>query len=298
MPYRFQEDETLAAGMRRIVREQLEEAIRQLEGEPVSHKAIHQARKAFKKIRSLLRLMQSRIGEEHFHRENKALRHAGRKLGRARDAQVRAATLAALLDGESTDAALEEMLREFQSEGDAAAADAAGSGAVQQTLHSLRAAVERIDGWADAEWSDARDGLARAYARGRRMMKQSRKDGSDEQLHDWRKRVKDLWYHTRLLRGLWPAVMKPLAAELHRLSGLLGDDHDLATLRGEILAQSERFGEKSVAEALMQIDRERARVQASMWRLGARIYAEKPKAFMRRIDAWRDVMLIQSVPSY
>ena len=34
------------------------------------------------------------------------------------------------------------------------------------------------------------------------------RDPSPEHLHDWRKRVKDLWYHLRLLRDAWTDAMK------------------------------------------------------------------------------------------
>ena len=51
-----------------------------------------------------------------------------------------------------------------------------------------------------------------------------------ESLHEWRKRVKHLWYHHTLLRSLWPPVMEVTGDEAHALSDHLGDDHDLAVL--------------------------------------------------------------------
>ncbi len=290
MPYRFQKSETFTEGMRRILREQLRQAIEQLENEPPSKKAIHEARKSFKKLGSLLRLVRSRIGQENFKRENGWLRLVGHRLAGARDAQVRAATLDDLLDGGAGDEVLREMLAGFEAEASAAGDEAAEGDAVAATRLVLRETLDRIDDWADAEWSDARDGLQRAYRRGRALMAECAESGSDEELHDWRKRVKDLWYQLRLLRLLWPPVMKTLASEVHELANLLGDDHDLAVLRDTIQAEPERHGEKAVAEALMRIDRRRAQLQAAVWQLGARLYAEKPKAFTRRIDAWRAAM--------
>ena len=49
-------------------------------------------------------------------------------------------------------------------------------------------------------------------------------------MHEWRKRVKDLWYHCLLLQDAWKPVMSALADEAHELSDRLGDDHDLAVL--------------------------------------------------------------------
>lgn len=289
MSYRFQNGETFTEGMRRILREQLGQAIEELEAEPPSEKAIHAARKSFKKVRSLLRLVRSRVGQEHFKRENGRLRTAGHRLAGARDAQVRAATVASLLDG-GADEVLREMLAGFEAEGRAAGEEATESDAVAATRLAVREALEQIDQWADAEWSDARAGIQRAYRRGRALRKDCVEGGSDEELHAWRKRVKDLWYHLRLLRLLWPPVMKTLASEAHELADLLGDDHDLSVLRGAVLAEPERHGEKATAELLMRIDRRRSQLQASVWQLGARLHAEKPKAFIRRIDAWREAM--------
>ncbi len=51
-----------------------------------------------------------------------------------------------------------------------------------------------------------------------------------ENLHEWRKRVKDHWYNLTVLRDVWPPVMEPLAKAAHALSERLGEDHDLEVL--------------------------------------------------------------------
>ena len=43
-----------------------------------------------------------------------------------------------------------------------------------------------------------------------------------EIFHDWRKRVKDHWYHSRLLQGFWPAGIRPHRKAVKELSELLG----------------------------------------------------------------------------
>ena len=73
-------------------------------------------------------------------------------------------------------------------------------------------------------------GLERTYRRGRRAFKAALEEPSAEALHEWRKRVKDLWYEHTLLRELWPPVMSATGDEAHELSDRLGDDHDLVVL--------------------------------------------------------------------
>ena len=58
----------------------------------------------------------------------------------------------------------------------------------------------------------------------------ARRQPSDENLHEWRKRLKDLLYQLRLLQAAWPTVLGAYVQEAHRLADLLGDDHDLTVL--------------------------------------------------------------------
>ena len=99
-----------------------------------------------------------------------------------------------------------------------------------------------------------------------------------EALHEWRKRVKDLWHHHTLLCSLWPAVREAAAGEAHALSDRLGDDHDLAMLAAWVEENADPGAEFFEAVAVR-----RSRLQAEAVALGARVYAEKPKAFTARL---------------
>ncbi|MCQ9933930.1 CHAD domain-containing protein, partial [Staphylococcus aureus] len=55
-------------------------------------------------------------------------------------------------------------------------------------------------------------------------------------LHEWRKRVKDHWYQARLLRPIWPAIMDPHVAAADTLGEILGQVNDLAVLRDRLEA--------------------------------------------------------------
>src|ERR1700733_10637342 len=70
--------------------------------------------------------------------------------------------------------------------------------------------------------------------RGRQAFTRARGTREMEDLHAWRKRVKDLWYHERLLASTCGPTVRGHAKDLDRLSELLGDDHDLAVLRQEL----------------------------------------------------------------
>src|SRR5680860_812625 len=57
----------------------------------------------------------------------------------------------------------------------------------------------------------------RAYKRGRRAYKAALEDPSTENLHAWRRRVKDHWYHHTLLARSWPEPMKTFGDRATRL---------------------------------------------------------------------------------
>ncbi|MGZ8667682.1 MAG: CHAD domain-containing protein, partial [Solirubrobacterales bacterium] len=99
----------------------------------------------------------------------------------------------------------------------------------ERTAVEIESGDTDIDAWAleDEGFDLLRPGLKRAYSRTRKSYRRARKHPSDGALHEFRKRSKDLWYHLRLVRRAWPAVITTTTEEAHELSDLLGDDHDL-----------------------------------------------------------------------
>jgi hypothetical protein len=114
------------------------------------------------------------------------------------------------------------------------------------------------------------EGLARSARRGGRRLARVEHDPADERFHDWRKRVKDLWYQHALV-----GRDKDLADRAHELSSILGDEHDLAVLRGEVDAHADEFswgGEHRRITDLIVIRRDQ--LQGEAMRLGRPLYAE------------------------
>ena len=299
MTYRLRDEDAPSAGLRRSAQEELDDAMRHLteglDADPVV--AVHEARKSVKKLRALLRLARRELGEETYARENAALRDAGRRLSETRDADVLLQTFDGLADravGHLPQTALTRIRGALRGRRRRAS---------PATLRRLAGAVAgelAVIRDRSAEWHLERDdwrlvarGLGRAYARGAAALPRTGSAPTVEELHDWRKRVKDLWYHTRLLKPIWPGVLEATAEEAHQLSELLGDDHDLAMLR-ERLTTDPAFTEALPAdlEPLIElIDARRAELLEQARLLGRRLYAEKPKAFERRMrrywNAWR-----------
>jgi CHAD domain-containing protein len=276
--YRLKPDEPLPDGIARIARGRIDHALDELRGgtDSTPEEAVHEARKDMKKLRALLRLVRGEIGESSFARENACFRDAARELAGTRDADVMRATL----DGLDIPAGVGRRLRELIQSNGALDGDGGRRAAAGRAVAILSEARSRVDDWPLEHDSFAalEDGLARTYRRGRRDFKAARSDPSVETLHEWRKRVKEHWYHHTLLRSLWPPVMEATADQAHELADRLGDDHDLALLAGWAARHADPPPELGEA-----VDRRRSDLQGEALELGARLYAERPGAFVRRL---------------
>ena len=73
--------------------------------------------------------------------------------------------------------------------------------------------------------------------------------------------------------------MDAVGDEAHTLSDLLGDDHDLAVLLA--WAQEHTEPEPELVEA---VEARRAALQQEAVELGARLYTDRPKVFVRRLE--------------
>lgn len=289
MAYRFETDETVREAFARCAAEQLDDAIRELSDriseDPVD--AVHSARKAVKKERSLLRLMRGAMPAKQRRRENQTLRDAARGLSGARDAEVMIETLDQLSERyagqvpQSTfDRIRETLVGARDEQRQALVGSALGARAVGE-LGAVRVRVEDLT-VAGGGWRAIEGGLLRSYRDGRRAYARAQSHRGMEEWHDWRKRVKDLWYEQRLLTGLCGPVVKGQVKDAHLLADLLGDDHDLAVLR-RALAGGSVHAPADIDAVVRLIDHRRAEVQDEAIWVGARVYAEKPKAFARRM---------------
>ena len=278
MSYRLDLARGGPAAVRAVGHEQLAGAIRQLTEERDAERAVHEARKHIKRLRSLLRL--SRAGMDPAARRalNAELRDLARRLSAARDADVMVQTVGALrgrFHGALTARTVPTLEARF-------AAEAADISRPPDVAVALQALLAGVDEW-PLDWIDFAAGATVVYARGRAEMDRALDDPSLFQLHEWRKRVKDLWYHAQLLTAAWPPVFDALAAEAHRLADRLGDDHDFGVLAERIGAAGDG---PDVARLVALCHARREELQQDAFALGAKLYAESPRAFERRVRAY------------
>ena len=290
--------ETVEDGIKRIVHEQIEQAIKEIDSPRMKRSdAIHEVRKRCKRIRAVLRLVRPQF-EKTYQFENVWFRDAAKGLAELRDAEAIIETYDSLLDkfGDQIDRrAFAPVRRAFTLRQKKISEE---SGDVKQKLKKLRGrmnkAAGRIAGWKlkVAEFPGIEAGLVATYLRARKTMAAAYDEPTAANFHEWRKQAKYHDFHMRLLSGLWEPVMASLAKETAALSDSLGDDHNLEVLHQTLLKSPKHYGKKRDIQVLLGlIDRRSAELRVEANTIGTRIFAEKPSAFGRRFrgywEAWR-----------
>jgi CHAD domain-containing protein len=294
--YRIRRDEKAAEAVRRIFTGRLDDALEQLRerlDDDVAG-AIHETRKDLKKARAVLRLVRTRMDDDVYCRENMRLRDAARALAGMRDAEVKVGTIEALEErfGDELHVGMVELRLDLEAERDAAAdSDSAIRTAARQAGEAIEAVRGSAESWSFSKsgWKLLEPGVERSYARGRNRFSDVRSEPSPVNIHEWRKRVKDLWYGLRLLRDSWPEVVGEMGAGAHDLSDLLGDHHDLTVL-GEDIRRRDRFAAHGddLAAIMSVIEGRQEELLEAAVPVGERLYAESPANFRKRMRAyWR-----------
>lgn len=280
-----------AEEVRKVARQGIDKAIEAL-SVPSEERAegVHQARKRFKELRALLRLVRKPLGGE-FKAENQRLRDVGRALAESRDAAAMLESwdlLAKRFPSPFAEQSFGLARRRLHERARRGEADTSGLDQhIDGVKTELEAFRERVESWklAPKGFDLFAAGIKRTYADGCVELAKVRVDLSDDQLHEWRKRVKDHWYQTRLLTPGWPTLMQLRSDTLKQLADMLGDDHDLAMMLQLMQQQPELFGDARQLERLeVMIAERRSELQSGALKLGDEIYLDAPEELVAR---WR-----------
>jgi CHAD domain-containing protein len=294
MAFRLRRKESVAEGVRRIAREEIDCAVAEIAAREAPLEVIvHESRKHCKKLRGLLRLVGPAL-EENFASDDAWLRETSQGLSLVRDADVLLQTLDKLHDRFRNDcdlaalvpirqALVEHRRRVAEEEGDIGAR-------LKEFAAQMHNGRRRIEDWRfdEAGFDALAPGLKQTYRRGRRALKRAYADPAPENFHQWRKHVKYHWYQMRLLGGLWKQEMQVRRDAADYLADLLGDDHDLVVLHHTLSGGD--FGIDAASEGVQSLlsfaDRRRLELQNTAHSVGRRLYAEKPSQLIQRLHGY------------
>jgi CHAD domain-containing protein len=297
--------EMLGAGIKRVTLDQLELAASgYFDGEDQFAGAVHESRKAIKRIRALLRLVRPELTERVYAYEDNTMRDTGRLVSEVRSvvAVTEAAESVRDLYGELlADGTFDELTSRLAHRRDVVELAALEDpNLVGRVVRNLEKAYHRYSSWPtdpDArevyglgirdDYSSIESGLHSIYARGRREMVAAYTTSGEQAFHQWRKRAKYLRYQMEFLAPLWPEVVVGLTMTLDHLGLLLGEDHDLAELLALLHARPDLCPnprERSLFAAL--VSQRRTELQTAAEILGRRVYAEKPSSLQHRFGEY------------
>lgn len=228
----------VGADLRRVILDRVEASIASLAGRAEDRDgAVHEARKAMRSARAVLRLCRKELGESGYRSRNAVLRQASQFLSPHRDAHVRLETIRKLIErtGEDDERA-PELLRRIEDRltimnGDLEAAAVRA----EAMLQGYRSVLEPWpEGLADGATLVGK-GLKRSYKKVRRRLAEAENDRAPERLHELRKRGKDVREQLRVLRAFDPEFIDGLESKFKDLCDDLGEARDLQ-LVGALLA--------------------------------------------------------------
>ena len=291
----------------RVISGQLARAIEALDVEKDLASTVHEARRAIKRARALLRLADPWPRNSP---TDATLRDASRVLAVLRDADVRVLTAQNIRDSSPSSGpnlVPRHLLESLEAERRQHFAEC---GSADGPLHAagelLRSAIVEVrDAQAPGAMAGPEEtgsellrlGIGASYASARARSDPAAGEGpvdapveapADERSHKLRKRVKDLRYQLEFLdtQGrLGQPKLGRLVRDLHHLTDLLGDRNDLATL-SRYTASAEVLREAELGVLTAHVEGRKQALQSEAAALSARLFEEEPDSFVRRIEAW------------
>jgi CHAD domain-containing protein len=284
-------DLPVGEALKAVARDVLAEAREALGHDRTDAAAVHDYRKAMKRWRALLRLLEPFLGDEG-RRLRIAARDFARELAGARDAQAAMEAFEDIAEQPQTGLS-PRSLATIRARLDALRKGAEAASVTQamraRLIVALDQVVPSIDSWAldRLSFGELAGELTRTY---RRMREDAPREDwrtvAPEELHDLRRRVVAHRYQMELVEPLWPKFGRVWVAEAQRLRDRLGAHQDLSMLLAFTAPHQALAPWRSRLTPLIA-ERQAAHAKASS-RIAGRMLAEKPRAFRRRIEAlWK-----------
>jgi CHAD domain-containing protein len=256
--------------------------------------AVHDYRKAMKRWRALLKLLRPFLGADG-ERLRLEARDFARRLAGARDVQ---AALDALSDvGKAAGRLSPASMATTRGRIEAIKRAAETTTLTAELREELRAALDsaaraanfwRLD---ELDFADVAAELARHYGRARSAIPGDWLEAEPEALHELRQRVVEHRYQMELIEPVWPRLGKLWTGEAQRLRERLGSHQDLVVLSRLTAPHQALAPWRSRLTPLIE-ERKGVHVAAAQ-RLAGRLFAERPKAFRRRLEAlWKSRIAI------
>lgn len=291
MSYRIDPRAPLSDEIRRIGIEQIHEAIAILhKGRLKRDGEAHEARKRFKRLRGLLRLIADAAPD--FRRaEELRIKEVADSLSAIRDATAMVEAIDRFAENAEEPKGIDHLMalrrgllarrdRIVRKEG---SLDATIGRAIEG-LHLAEKAFENLS--SPSAPGEAAELLARGVEktcrRARKALRTAGQKGRDEDFHALRKSVKYHEMHLQLLGDAWPSVLKERWKKAEKLGDRLGDLHDIPVLAETI--EKEQIGDKADRKFARKMMRKRhKKLSAECLESAERLFQTRPEDIARDV---------------
>jgi CHAD domain-containing protein len=251
-------------------------------------RVVHDFRKGMKRWRAMLRLLEPFLGDGVSALHDEA-RDIARALAGARDVRAALDALADLADDPTLSPRSRMAIRRrLEHLGASAETNSIAPATRARLRNALGYAAQAAQRWRleDIGFDDLADQLARSYRRTRDAIPKDWSAAEAGELHELRKRVVAHRHQMELVVPLWPKLGRLWVNEAQRLRDRLGHHQDLDVL-ARMTGPRQPLAPWRTRLAPLIAARQRAHVSGGA-RLAGRLFAEKPRAFRRRLLALWD----------
>jgi CHAD domain-containing protein len=281
-------DSILLGEIKPVLSGYLSEAVSMLDpGQIPNEKNVHDVRVLMKKSRALLKLLKGQVDETVFKREYSAYREAGRRMRYWRETSVHRKILKGFkkkkpeifqnLTGNTFIDGLMEKTDKGDNQQEVSAENTIS------VINLLKKAIFRLRfiNLSDLDPVKMLRQLESAYLAAGKCFLIARNDSRSVNIHDFRKKTKDLLYQLVFFRALKPKAVRALEKKLDSIGQNLGKYNDLAVL-------VETIGYKfngpvsnpdSLDELIVDIKNEQDRYLSKVWPDASRIFCPGQKLF-------------------
>jgi hypothetical protein len=212
MAYRFGPGQPISQNAREAGTEQIDRVLAHFSNGGKGN-AVHESRKAIKRLRALLRLIKPGMSKADFRRDEARLKEIARLLSGVRDMQAMIETAAKLeaydqaVGAGPVGAAIKARLGQECAE----AEKRLKGGAIGRARKLLAEARKAFAGLTleDDDFAVIAKTLESDYRKARRGFASAYRLGKDEAFHEWRKHVQRHWRQLVLVAPSWPKALRP-----------------------------------------------------------------------------------------
>jgi len=249
--------------------------------------AVHEFRKSLRRADAVVALLRPALGKKASRGLTRRLRDVFRTTGAVRDAEILVAALAAMPRSDEEEAGRRSLESELETRRAHALREAPAI--LEKAVAGLPRVTAAFEVLLDPDVGahELESGLARSRRRERAALERARQSGASEDLHRWRKRIKELRYELELLASTGSPELEERERALADLARRLGSVTDAIALASAI---ERRRDESGLVETPVLLEKLRERIRqesGESLEKGPDLFEKGPRAFARRVVAER-----------